>query len=194
MSQIRFQAELAEMVAGTAAGFRAGEELTALDARRLTSLASQPGIGTMRTLYYSWRLTKVLSLLPLTTRALGSERLAASLRSFWQARRATSLYFVDECIAFLDFVADTLLHNELPSLYDVVAFERARLQLRCDQAKGIAPTPQRVQVHHELTSIINALNAGADLSNLPLSDELLIGELSADGQESWQTRHFSGSP
>lgn len=184
MTLVTFQSSLAEIIAGGVTAAEPLGPLADLERRRLEDLARQAGVDVMRTLYFSWRLTKVLSLLPFTTALLGDDQLAERLRTFWQERRATSLYFVEECLAFLEFLEGTVSHSP-PGWQDVIAFERARLRLRADQSRGRPPELQRVRFRWDPAAVFAALNNGTGLSEVSACDVVLQGELTDAGQERW---------
>jgi len=179
-----FQSCLAELVAGGTASTYHDRVLTYLEKRRLETIASQAGVDVMRTLYFGWRLTKVLSLLPFTAALLGDEALARHLRQFWQENKATSLYFIDECLKFLAFLEKNL-NDTLPYLEEVVAFERAKLRLRDDLSQGRIPRRQLVRFRCEPTALLRALSSKSDISEIPLCDVILQGELTENGNERW---------
>lgn len=182
-----FQRALAELVADGAAGaVPAG--LDAIERERLAGLVGTRGVRTMRMLYMSWRLTKVLSLLPLTMKALGDERAAEMLHAFWRIRRATSLHFVEECLDFAAFLHDRVVaaETEPPAFFaDILAFETARLRLRHRQSLGLPSEDERVRLSTPPAALFAALTDGLDLATLPVTETVLRGSLAADGSESW---------
>ena len=184
MSAEKFQSLLAELVAGGSVPPHSMEGLTAMERQRLEAVTEQDGIQIMRTLYFSWRLTKILTLLPFTAALMGDEKLALYLKDFWSRRNATSLYFVEECLAFLSFLKDTLL-EDLPHFESVSAFERARLELRLEISKGKTFESREVYFHCNPSSLFEALGNGGDLSNLPVLDVVLRGSLTSGGREEW---------
>ncbi len=184
MTLPNFQSFLAELVANSAAGIWDASDLTEVEKRRLDRIASEAGLEVMRTLYFSWRLTKVLSLLPFTATLLGDELLAHHLRVFWRENKATSLYFIDECLAFLAFL-ERNIDNTPPFLEDVVAFERAKLYLRDDLSAGRVPRRQFVRFRYAPAVLFNALSTGSNLSEVPTCKVLLKGELTEEEGERW---------
>ena len=151
------------------------------DARRIDLLHGDPGVVVMRTLYMSWRLTKVLSLLPMTTRALGDEPAAIHLRRFWQESRARSLHFVDECLAFLGYL-EAQAQGMTPIVIDAMALERARLELRAQASRGEAPVPRRVRLRHSSSALLGADGSAERSPALPAPVVLEV-RLGTDGRE-----------
>ncbi len=178
-----FQTALAELVAEARDG-SGGEDLADIERRRLAALADDRGVATMRMLYMSWRLTKVLSLLPLSLKLLGDEQTAALLRAFWAIRKATSLHFVEECLEFAAFL-HARVDDKPQHFAAILDFETARLQLRMQQSLGLRPAAQRVVFGAEPAALLAALQGGADLSSVRPCPAVLRGELDADGHERW---------
>ena len=83
-----------------ARGEFAESDLTDLERTRLQAAAGDPGVALTRRLHEGWRLTKLLTLLPLTFDVTDNELLAEHVSSFWRQRPPTSLYFEDEAAAF----------------------------------------------------------------------------------------------
>ena len=180
MTQIAFQSALAELVAGTGNAAQWEPQLSGEERGLLAEVSGQAGVKVMRTLYFGWRLTKVLSLLSLTTRTLGDEAAAHHLRRFWGKSKARSFYFVDECLAFLAFLEASL--DEIPLvLRDVMAFERARLELRLETIRRVGPSSRRVLLHHVPAELIAGTGEPARLPG-PI---ILLGSLTDDGAETW---------
>lgn len=186
MSLQAFQAALAELVAeGTDGTDR--RDLSATERRRLAALAGTPGISTMGMLYKSWRLTKVLSLLPMTLKALGDEQAAALLNQFWRTRRATSLHFVAECLAFANYVR-TAKPDHPDFLVDILAFESARLEMRLEQSQGAVPRPRLVSFTCDPESLFEAIQSGGDPALVPRIGAVLEGQLDSQNHEHWTIR------
>jgi hypothetical protein len=90
---------------GVALGEFAESDLTDLERERLKAAAGDPGVALTRRLHEGWRLTKLLTLLPLTFDVADDDVLADHVASFWAQRPPTSLYFEDEAAAFARQVA-----------------------------------------------------------------------------------------
>jgi hypothetical protein len=186
MSLQAYQAALAELVAEGIDGTDR-RDLSATERCRLSALAGTPGISTMGMLYRSWRLTKVLSLLPMTLKALGDEQAATLLNQFWRTRRATSLHFVAECLEFANYVR-TAKPDHPDFLVDILAFESARLEMRLEQSQGAAPRARLVSFACDPTSLFEAIQSGGDVSLVPRVGAVLMGQLDAENQEHWTIR------
>jgi hypothetical protein len=104
----------------------------------LSSLASQPGIAAMRVVYRSFRLNKILALLPLTGYVLGEERLSDELERYWQQTPSGSFYYFEEAGRFCEYLAQRVTSGELDIalLRDVLLYERTCLQLRHAVSEG----------------------------------------------------------
>lgn len=187
MSEIAFQTALARLIA---TGTLRNVPVDRLDHRglsRLSTVAEQTGVKIMQTLYFSWRLTKILSLLPYTTAMLDEERLAAELRAFWDQRPSTTLYFVPECLKFLEFLTERIETTTVPPYWeDVLAFELARLNMRDAAALGRRPMPQLVQFRHDPSQVFAALRSEAIHAAVDPMVVQLVGTLDDDGTEHWR--------
>jgi hypothetical protein len=137
VTSTRFQSAVAALV--TDRGFRGrvldGGGLHGLsDAERehVVRLAHDPGVMVTAHLIASFRLGKVVSLLPRTREVLGNELLAEELVSFWQAEPPTSFYAPDEVLAFSAHLRARVEAGALdrPMLLDVVTQEEERLRAR----------------------------------------------------------------
>lgn len=187
MTLAAFQRAVAELVADGKSA-TPPLDLDEAEQARLAGLAGTRGVTTMRMLYMSWRLTKVLSLLPMTMKALGDDRAAEMLHDFWRLRRATSLHFVEECLDFAAFLHQRLAADGTSPpgyLADVLAFEAARLKLRYRQSLGLPPGMERIRLATEPSALFASLTEGSDPALLPCGEFVLRGTLDGDGSESW---------
>jgi hypothetical protein len=164
------------------AGHAAG--LTGVEQGQLDHVAAQSGLATVRMLYQSWRLTKVLTLLPLTVGALGDDA-PELLTEFWRQRPARGPYFVEECLAFLDYLDGRAAELGVPGLTDLAAFERARLGLHAEISAGRQRATVRVRFDHDPAAVFRAAHATGARVDLVPAPTTLQGELSADGSERW---------
>jgi hypothetical protein len=164
--------------AGRAAGLAGAEQ------GQLVDVAEQPGLATVRMLYQSWRLTKVLTLLPLTVGALGDDA-PALLTEFWRQRPARGPYFVEECVAFLDFLDGRAAELGVPGLTDLATFERARLGMHEEISAGRQRATALVRFDHDPAAVFRAARAAEERVELDPAPTTLQGELSADGTERW---------
>jgi hypothetical protein len=185
MSAANFQSALAGLVAGEFVGENTLATLSDRDKQRYTALAPQPGVQVMRMLYFSWRLTKVLSLLPLTTKAIGDVAMARRLPVFWSNVKARSYHFVDEVLAFAEFLERDLPEDTQQQAAQVLAFEKARLLMRQSLSRGKSPEVQRFNCRFDFHALLHALETGENLTSVSRVDSVLSGRLSPDGDEEW---------
>lgn len=163
-------------------GRAGGEGLSEREGRWLADVTDDPGLDVLTSLYRSWRLTKVISLLPMTADGMATDELAGLLTQFWSSRAAVGPYFVEECLAFVDFLEE---HNAIQSLAvaDLVAFERARLELR-DEIDAGSPTAERtVTLRHRPRELFDRSRRADAVVSAELST--LRGRLDAGGEERW---------
>jgi hypothetical protein len=83
---------------------RTAPDLSDRERRRLVGIATDPGLEITATLIKSFRLGKILTLLPLTRTLIGNERLAREATRFWAARPPTTLYPLEEAVEFCDYL------------------------------------------------------------------------------------------
>lgn len=191
MSLARFQALQARLVVDpgfrdkvvAAEGDLADEpDLTPLERRRLASIARSKGLRISVLVHRGWRLGKLLTLLPRTCSMLGPDRAAAELDTFWRRQLPRSLYFHDEAIAFADHLAEASDDLGLPYLREVVAFERAEVEL---MRPGTEPGERR--------SVLMPRELGARLAGAPadgaadgsMDAAVFVGERLAEGGTRW---------
>jgi hypothetical protein len=199
MSQQAFQSALARLV--TDGGFRArardageaafGSELTALERRRLASAASAHGVAVTASLIASYRLGKILALLPLTRVLLGNDRLARELKLFWDEHPPTSFYALDEALEFCSHLRRRLEQRRLRSAYldEVIGYEGAVLHLTRHRPAGEQPPPQRVEFRHDPGLLLPCLGSGRRPRAVPERPCVFIGTLAGDGTTAWSVAH-----
>lgn len=137
MSQRAFQSALARLVIEPEFRDLVASErslgmdgFTELERRRLVHCAQDRGMDITRMLYKGWRLTKLVSMAPLTCVLLG-EHLVEEASSFWLTHPPTSLYFLDEALSFLAHVEGRQLDGVPAEKLDaIVAHERSLLESR----------------------------------------------------------------
>jgi len=179
-----FQSALADVVAGRD-GDAQWPDLSTAELERLEDVAAQPGMRAIRMLYQSWRLTKILTLLPMTVASLGDQTAAALLRKFWLQRPALGPYFVEECIAFLDFLEGEGVTAD-GALADVVVFERARLELHSDITAGAASASRAVVLDHDPVDLLAAVaRKNLDAASPSTEPIAVLGEVTEIGHELW---------
>jgi hypothetical protein len=147
-----FQAAQAAMVldAGTAARMaeadfgKLSDELTATERERLTSQARDPGMALSRKLHKGWRLTKLLTLLPMSFRVGDPDVLSDLVEEYWRLNLPNGLYFEAEAARFAIMVVEKAGHDTL--LYDAASVEAARLVVGHSSAAAQSIV---VHVHHD---------------------------------------------
>jgi hypothetical protein len=162
------------------------EGLTGLERRRLTVAAAGRGIEVTRDLHKAWRLTKLLALLPLTCTLLGEEVLAQEVARFWRARLPKGLYFLEEALDFCAYLKERARADlSVPYLDEVVAFERATLELRRPRPAQGSSGLQRVRFRHDPELLLGTLSAGRQPQHLPERPCTVVGSLDSDGRLRW---------
>ncbi len=149
---------------------------------QLDDVRADPGLDVVKMLYRSWRLTKVLSLLPLTTAAIPTDELTGLLGEFWQRRKAVGPYFVEECLAFLDFLTTSGVERSA-RLVDLAAFERARLELHDEIAAGAQRADRDVVLRHRPSELFST--DAAETCEPADSPSTLRGSVDEQGTERW---------
>lgn len=194
MSQASFQAALGRLVtdrlfreqarAGTAAATAA--DLTDRERRRLAAIVSDRGLEITATLIRSFRLGKLLTLLPLTRTLLGRRRFVGAAEHFWAGHPPVSFYLVEETLAFCDYLGARLRSGwRVPYLAEVVAYERAMLDLRRLRVDGRPPAPQRLVFRHDPARLLEALAAGQRPRRVPVRPCVFVGCLTTMGEVEW---------
>lgn len=197
MTQRAFQAAVARLVVDPAFRDRVRAtgttalkgELTSLERQRVMSIVDEKGLDATRTLHKSFRLTKLYSTLPLTRKLLGPNRLAKEIGSFWQATPSDSHYFLDESIAFCDFLKKRM-HSGLriKHLEEIVAYERANLNLRRARADTKIPKPETVRFRHDPITLFEQLVRGKHPRAVPERTCTMIGSVNRKGEVHWRLK------
>jgi hypothetical protein len=194
VSQRRFQALMARLVIDP--DFRdevrergesaLGDELEPVERTRLVAVARARGMDIVRTLHKGWRLGKVLSMVPLARVALGDDLFARELGAFWAAEPPRSLYFREEAIAFCDHLltrSDAL--PEVPFLEEVVAYERAQLELLKPRPDGTSAT-LLVRFRHDPVWLLGELVAGRPPRDVLENPCVVAGTVAPGGRITWR--------
>ena len=151
------------------------------------SIVFEKGLDATRTLHKSFRLTKLYAMLPLTRRLVGPDRLAKEIGSFWAANPPVSHYFLDECIAFCDFLLNRLRSGlRIKYLAEIVAYERANLNLRRPRADAAVPGAEVVKFQHDPVKLFEQLIEGRVPRAVPALECELIGSVNEAGEVSWE--------
>lgn len=195
MTQRAFQAAVARLVVDPAFRDRVRAsgtavldgDLTTLEQQRVLSIVDEKGLDATRTLHKSFRLTKLYATLPLTRKLLGPDRLAKEVGSFWEANPSDSHYFVDESIAFCDFLKKRLRSGlRIKHLEEIVTYERANLSLRRARADAELPKPETVRFRHDPITLFEQLAKGKHPRAVPERTCTLIGRLDKKGEVHWR--------
>lgn len=194
MSQVTFQATVARLVSDPdfrervkARGVAAlVPELTELERQRVMAVVSSRGLDAARLLHKSFRLTKLYTLLPLTRALLGPDRLAREIGAFWQANPCVSHYFLEESLAFCDYLQARLAAGlRIKYLKEVVAYERANLELRQPRSSDEPPPPQSVRFAYDPVELFTPLINGKRPRAIAARPCVLTGSLDGDGEIQW---------
>jgi hypothetical protein len=192
LSQRRFQALLARIVID--ADFRdelrqwkahnLGNDLTPLERERLVAAADSPGMEITRTLHKGWRLSKILTMLPMTHVLLGDELLARELARIWETHPPRGLYFREEAMQFCDHLQERLggFGGAVP---EVASFERAQLEL-LDPRAGRRALARRVRFRHDPIALLSHLAAGRRPSDVLERPCTLEGTVDGHGRIQWR--------
>jgi hypothetical protein len=192
MSLARFQSLLARLV--TDADFRrdarsnpaavfTADDLTVKERDRLEKLLDDRALDLTATLISSYRLGKILSLLPLTRVLLGDRRIGREANRFWTLRPPTSFYALEEAIAFCDYLARRRDEGlRVSYLSDVLALERAILELR---RPGGRLTSHRVQIQYDVTGLLPPLTLGKRPHRVRKRPCALLATIDTDGSIDW---------
>ena len=167
MSLRDFQSNLARLVAlpgfrqsVQAQGERAlGGHLDPRERARLLAVAADPGLVVTSTLVASFRLGKLLQWLPLTRVLLGNRALVREAQQFWRRWPPTSFYAAEEVLAFCDHL-QRRRRRPVPGLGDIVALERALLELGRPRPDGETAPAQVVRFRYDAAAMLDALTAG----------------------------------
>jgi hypothetical protein len=176
MSAAVFQSALARLVVDP--DFRNGlrgrgagalpDGLTDLERERLLAVAADPGLDITSTLHKGFRLAKLLAWIPWTCAVLGREVRTREVAEFWKRRLPVSFYFLEEGVAFCDYLLERVREGlDIPYLEEVAAYERASLELRRARPAGETAAPQTVELQHDPEALLGALARGEDLAGLP---------------------------
>jgi hypothetical protein len=195
MTQRAFQAAVARLVVDPAFRDRVRAigaaaldgELTSIEQQRVMSIVDEKGLDATRTLHKSFRLTKLFSTLPLTRQLLGPNRLAKEIGSFWEATPSDSHYFLDESIAFCDFLRKRLRSGlRIKHLEEIVTYERANLNLRRARIEPEVPKPEIVRFRYDPIILFEQLVKGKHPRAVPERACTMIGRVNQEGEVHWR--------
>lgn len=137
-------------------------DLSGRERERLLAVCADPGLDITRTLHKGFRLGKLLGQLPLTRLLLDRDTMAKEVGEFWRRRLPVSFYYLEEALAFCDYLMERMGSGDLavPYLAEITAYERATLELQRSQPNGSAPPLQAVEFHHDPLPLIGSLARG----------------------------------
>jgi hypothetical protein len=163
-----------------------GGDLTLLERQRLTAVARDAGLDITRTLHKAFRLGKLLMTLPYTCALLGEDQLAQEVSNFWRERPPRSFYFLEEGLAFCEYLALRITHGlQVEYLDEVVTYERAALELQRAAIAGDRVTPRRINFRHDPQILLACLAKRERPCAVAEGFFPLIGKLSADNTVEW---------
>jgi hypothetical protein len=161
-----------------------GKDLSALERERLLSIAGDPGLDVTRTLHKGFRLAKLLAWVPLTCAVIPKDVLAREIGEFWQQRPPVSFYFLEEAVAFCEYLLERIRSGlDVPYLAEVAAYERAALELQRARPAGDLPEPQVVDFLHDPEVLLASLARSEVPPELPERACRLIGVKTEGGVE-----------
>jgi hypothetical protein len=161
-------------------------ELSPLERRRLAQVASNPGLRITALLISSFRLAKLVTLLPLTRALLGADLLASEADRYWTVEPPTSFYLLEEALAFCDHLLARQAVLDVVFLDEVVGYERAMLRLRRVQGTDERPEPEVIRFTHDPRSVLPTLAAGLRPDKAPELVCSFIGTMDGDGEIDWR--------
>jgi hypothetical protein len=165
--------------------------LSALERRRLASLAGAPGLDLTARLIDSFRLGKLITLLPLSRALLGPVRFAREAEAYCAKTPPVSFYLADEAIAFCHHL---LAACRRPYLAEVADYERAMIELKRPRPDGAARPSQRVVFDHDPALLLPLLARGERPRAVPRRRHVAIGFLDADGEVDWRIEAADPAP
>jgi hypothetical protein len=155
-------------------------ELSGLERERLITVAGHPGLDVTRTLHKGFRLSKLLTWLPLTCSVLDQEELAQEVGEFWRLHLPVTFYYLEEAVAFCGFLLERM--DDGPEK-DVVAYERASLELQRARPAGEPVPLQVVHLRHDPQDLLTALSHGVPLAEVREQPCRLVGIKETDRVE-----------
>jgi hypothetical protein len=160
-------------------------ELTDLERKRLLALVDDPGVTITKTLHKGFRLGKILSMLPLTCQILGGKRLGRELKVFWRTYASRSFYYIDEAVAFCSFLETRPSAMRIAYLPEIVAYERARLELQRPRVVDSQATSVEISFSHDPELLLTTLAKKSRPRRIPARPCKLSGSLESDGSIQW---------
>ena len=163
-------------------------ELTSLERRRLIAIADDRGLDATRMLYKGFRLSKLYATLPLTCALLGEKRLGREASLYWAARASVSLYYFEEAFGFCDHLrAGMKAGLRIMYLDEVLAYERACLELQRPRSNADSPINYVIEFQHDPEVLLNSLVRGKKPRAVPTLKCKVLGQVTKEGEVQW---HF----
>jgi hypothetical protein len=160
-------------------------DLTPTERRRAIRLAADRGVTVTAALVESFRLGKILALLPLTRRLLGDDRLGEEARRYWLENPPRSFYALDEVIGFCDYLQRRLDQDlAVECLSDVVSLEGTMLDLRRPSPRRGAVT-REIRMQHDVVELLGPLSAGCVPEKVRVNPCVLLATAEDDGSVTW---------
>ena len=155
------------------------------------ALAAAPGLALTARLIDSFRLGKLIILLPLTRALLGPVRFAREAEAYCAKAPPVSFYLADEALAFCDHLRAACRR---PYLAEVTGYERAMIELKRPRPDGAARPSQRVVFEHDPAVLLPLLARGERPRAVPRRRHVAIGFLGADGGVDWRIEGAGPAP
>lgn len=189
MTQLRFQQLLGRLV--TDCDFRERlrrgapphRNLSQLERQRLKFLAAEPGLRLTARLIDSFRLGKLITLLPLTRALLGPVAFARQAEAYFATTPPVSFYLPEEALGFCDFLRT---RPRRAYLHEVVGYERAMIELKRPRTESAKPRIERVVFRHDPAVLLPVLARGERPSGVKRRACVAIGFLDARGAVDWR--------
>lgn len=161
-------------------------DLTPIERARAISVASDAGLKVTAALISSFRLGKVLALLPLTRALLGNVRLGRELQLFWDKHPPRSFYALDEVLDFCTHLQARLeVGWRVPYLSDVLSLERAMLELQRAGLQKRVSTFRKIHFAHDPTQLLPRLMSGQRPGRVRKLTCVVVATADASGHVHW---------
>jgi hypothetical protein len=140
-------------------------------------------------IHHGWRLGKLYRMLPFTCALLGEDRLAREVWRFWAERVPRSFYFRDEALEFCDHLARRLESGlRIAYLDEVIAYERAALELRRPLTRPGEVRTREVSFRHDPARLLSTLTEGRRPRAVPQRPCVLAGTAREGAEPAWELR------
>ena len=133
-------------------------DLDPRERERLVAQATNPGLALSRKLHKGWRLTKLLTLLPVTFRVGDPGLLGDLVDAFWREHLPEGLYFEAEAARFASFVAEQ--PRASTALHDAARLEGALLAIG-QRGPSARKGAIELRLTHDPRLLLSATGSGA---------------------------------